>query len=111
MIIHKTLADGRWNSFSFIDQMANVGTDFERALDWRKRGDTENSDAALWRGIELLAFTMQDPKNKKRRKELARIKEVMLDYFYGDNQYGYTDEALHNYFYFFAYVSAVRRGR
>jgi hypothetical protein len=111
MIIHKTLAEGRWNTFSFIDQMANVGTDFERALDWKKRGNLENSEKALWRALELLNFTQIDPKNKKRRKELFRIKEVVLDYFYGDNQYGYTDEVLHQYFYYFAYVSAIRRGR
>jgi len=111
MIIHKTLVGGRWNTFSFLDQMANVGTDFERALDWRMRGDLDQSEAALWRGLELLNFTILDPKNKNRWKELFRIKEVMLDYFYGDNQYGYTDEALHQYFYGFAYSSALARGR
>ena len=111
MIIHKSLANGRWNTFSFIDQMANVGTDFERALDWRKRGDINQSDGAFRRGMELLEFTIQDPKNIKRVKELALIKEVMLDYLYGDNQYGYTDEALHKYFYCFAYASAMARRR
>jgi hypothetical protein len=111
MNLHKDLSQERWFAFSFMDQMANVGTDFERALDWRKRGDIASSDAALWRGLELLAFTLRDPKNKKRRTELARIKECILDYFYGDNQYGFTDDAWHQYFYCFAYAAAMARRR
>lgn len=111
MKIHKDLTQERWNGFTILFQMANVGTDFERALDWRARGDQDDSEAALWRGLELLAFTIQDPKNNKRRKELRIIKEVMLDYFYGDNQYGYTDEALHQYFFWYAHAAAIERGR
>lgn len=110
-LIHKSLAGGRWNTFSFLDQMANVGTDFERALDWRKRGELEHSEKAFWRGIELLQFTIADPKNKKRRKELFRLKECILDYFYGDNQYGYTDDGWHQYFYCLAYAAAFSKGR
>lgn len=111
MIIHKNLAAGRWNTFPLLDQLANVGTDIERAINWKKRGETEDSEKALQRGLELLNFTIADPKNKKRRKELARIKETLLDYFYGDNQYGYSDKAWQQYFYGFAYASAIQRGR
>ncbi len=111
MIIHKDLSEGRWYTFSFMDQLANVGTDIERAINWKKRGAAEDSEKALQRGLELLQFTIEDPKNEKRRKELFRIKEALLDYFYGNNQYGYTDQAWQQYFYCFAYASALRRGR
>jgi len=111
MNLHKDLTQERWNSRTLLFQMANMGTDFERALDWRARGEDDGSEKALWRGLELLKFTMGDPKNNKRRKELRRIKEIMLDYFYGDNQYGYTDEALHQYFNWYAYAAAIERGR
>jgi hypothetical protein len=110
MIIHKSLAEGRWFEFAFIDQMANIGTDVERMLNWRKRGKIESSENALLRALELLEFTIQDPKNARRRKELGRIKELLLDYFYGDNKYGYTDQAWSQYFYFFAIGSARARG-
>jgi len=111
MIIHKGLSEGRWFTFSLMDQMANVGSDIERALSWKKRGQMEDCENALARGLELLDFAIADPKNKKRHKELFRIKEALLDYFYGDNQYGYTDEAWQQYFYWYAYAAAVQRGR
>ncbi|MGE0009413.1 MAG: hypothetical protein AB7F19_02635 [Candidatus Babeliales bacterium] len=111
MIIHKSFADGRWYTFSLFDQLGNVGTDVERAINWKKRGETDDSEKALVRGLELLDLTIKDPKNKNRRKELFRIKEALLDYFYGNNQYGFTDEAWQQYFYCYAYASAIQKGR
>lgn len=111
MILHKGLSEARWFSFSLMDQLANVGTDIERAVNWRRRGEFDDCEKALQRGLELLHFTIADPKNRKRRKELFRVKEALLDYFYGDNQYGYTDEAWQQYFFCYAYYSAVQKGR
>ena len=82
MIIHKTLADGRWFEFSLAQQLANIGCDVNRAIKWRSKGDIETSQKALERALELLQFTIADPKNKKRLRELARTKEVLLDYFF-----------------------------
>lgn len=54
MIIHKSLADGCWHTFSFMDQLVHVGTDIERAINGRKRGEEEDSEKALQRCLELL---------------------------------------------------------
>src|ERR1700675_3919495 len=97
-MVYKTLAEGRWLEFSFLEQMANIGCDVDRAIRWRKKNDELYSDDALKRALELISLTIADPKNKKRLKEIGRIKEVLLDYFKGDNIYGYTDEAWHKYF-------------
>ncbi len=32
---HKDLAAGRWSQLSLIEQMANIGSEVERALNWR----------------------------------------------------------------------------
>jgi hypothetical protein len=32
--IHKELAAGRWLEFSFMEQMANIGSEVERAIKW-----------------------------------------------------------------------------
>ena len=111
MIIHKDLANGRWNTFSIFEQLGNVGSDIERAISWRNRGKIEDSEKALARALELLQFTILDPKNKSRRKELFRVKEVLLDYFYGENEYGSSDALWQQYFYHYAYASAIQKGK
>lgn len=37
MIIHKGLTIERWSQFSLAEQLANVGTDVERAIRWKER--------------------------------------------------------------------------
>ena len=111
MIIHQTLANGRWFEFSLAQQLANVGCDVDRAIRWRNKGDLETSQKAFERALELLQFTIADPKNKKRLRELTRTKETLLDYFIGENQYAFNDEAWHNYFMFFNYIYALQKGK
>lgn len=57
-IIHKELAAGRWYKFSLMEQWANVGADVSRAIRWRNRGDSQASQQALERALELLYFTI-----------------------------------------------------
>lgn len=111
MIIHKELAGGRWNELSIIEQMANVGCDIERTINWRNKGNLVDSHNAFERALELLQFTIADPKNKKRLKELCRLKEALIDYFVYDNEYCSTDEAWQNYFFNFNYMYALQKGR
>lgn len=111
MIIHKTLASGRWFEFSFIEQMANIGCDVERTIQWRKKGDSEHSRKAFERALELLHFTIADPKNKKRLREITRVKETLIDYFMFYNKYSSSDEAWQKYFFNFNYMAALQKGR
>ena len=110
-MIHKTLADGRWFELSLVEQMANIGCDVDRAIRWKNKGDLESSTKAFERALELLFFTIADKKNRKQLKELCRVKWAVADYFAGDNLFGFTDEALHKYFFNFNYMAALRRGR
>ena len=106
--IHKNLADGRWIMLSFAEQMANIGAEIGRAINWKKR-DEKLSQLAFERGIELLDLTIDDKKNHgSRLGELCRLKEVLGDYFMGDNEYGSTKENWNSYFYFFNAAAAVK---
>jgi hypothetical protein len=105
---HKELASGRWFQLSFFEQMANIGSEIGRAINWRKK-DKKTSESAFERGLELLDLTIKDPKNKKRLKELCRLREVLVDYFCFDNIYGSSDEKWNNYFYAFNYAARVNR--
>lgn len=64
MIIHKNLASGRWFKFSFLEQLANVGTDISRCIRLKNKGDLEMSNDAFYRALELLDFTIADPKKQ-----------------------------------------------
>jgi hypothetical protein len=34
---HKQLAAGRWRELPFLEQMANIGSEIERTVNWRQR--------------------------------------------------------------------------
>lgn len=105
--MHEELSAGRWQKFSFIEQMANVGAEIGRAINWREK-DKSLSQAAFYRGLELLDLTIEDKKNKNKLKELCRLREIIADYFCFDNVYKSTDEKINNYFYLFGYAAASR---
>jgi hypothetical protein len=110
MMIHKTLAAGRWFTLSLVEQMANVGCDVDRAIRWKNKGDFESSNKALERALELLYLTIADKKNHKQLRELCSVKYAVADYFVGENSFGFTDVDLHKYFFNFNYMAALRRG-
>ncbi len=99
---HPSLAAGRWYGFALVEQLAHVGSEVERALRWRSKGNEELSRRALERGLELLALTIADPKHRGRLRELTRLREVLLDYFLDENRYGSTEASWHRYFHSFA---------
>lgn len=106
---HSSLAAGRWNSFSLMCQLANVGSEIERAPNWRNKGNPQYSQQAFLRGLELLDLTIADPRHRHRLKEMTRLREVLLDFFLGDNEYRSTEKSWRNYFFAFAYAAALER--
>ncbi len=111
MILHKELAMGRWFELSLIEQLANIGMDVERTMRWKQKNNIEQSNMAFERALDLLNLSILDPKNKKKLKELTRTREILIDYFIYDNEYGSTDESWHSYFYPFNYAVALKKGR
>jgi hypothetical protein len=56
-------------------------------LAWRERNPA-NAGRAFERVIELLDLTSSDPKHRGRLRELARLRETMVDFFAFDNERG-----------------------
>jgi hypothetical protein len=106
---HKELAAGRWADLSFIEQMANIGSEIERALDWRIKNNLDYSQKAFKRGLELLDLTLDNVKEFPCLKELCRVREALVDYFLGTNQFMSTDASWRKYFLPFAYASRQNR--
>ena len=104
---HQDLANGRWQTLSLLEQMANVGSEAERTIKWHEKGNQAYSDQALERFIELMILTIEDPKNRHGLGELCRVNELFLDYIAGDNQYHQTKKQWQSYFN--AFTFAVRK--
>ncbi len=103
-IAHKNLASGRWAEMTLAEQMANVGSEVERTISWRNKGNGEYSRLAFERALELLDLTIKSQQNI-RLKELVRLRELLADHFAFDNEYSSTDESWQKYFYAFNYLA------
>ncbi len=103
---HKNLAAGRWQKLSFFEQMANIGSEVERAINWKVKNQ-EYSQMAFERALELLDLTIKDEKNhsRGRLKELLRLRELLVDYFCFNNIYKSTIDNWKNYFLVFIYAA------
>ena len=108
---HAELANGRWNEFSFDVQMANVGSEVERTIKWKTKGNIEESKAALFRALELIDLTRLDPKNRHGLRELCRMRELLCDTYFGENVWKQTDEQWQKYFMYFAWCAAYERSQ
>jgi hypothetical protein len=95
---HRELAAGRWNLLSFAEQMANIGSEIERTISWKKKERPEISSRAFERALELIDLTIADAKNFTRLRELLRVREAIADHFYFDNFYQSTPESWQRYF-------------
>ena len=94
--------DKKWFQLSLSEQMANIGSEVGRAIRWYNKDEKEHKEKALERVLELFDLTLSDKRWKNRAKEIARMREVICDFFYGDNQYQSNSLSLDNYFLQFA---------
>lgn len=103
----------RWFDLSLAQQLGNVGSEVNRALRWRTR-NTKIAQGALDRALELIDLTLDDPRHRAsvaRLREICRVREVLLDFLVGTNQYGSTEAALQRYFDVFAVAASNARRR
>ncbi len=111
MIIHGEAAAAKWSKFTLLEQLANIGADVSRAINWKRRDCPEDSNYAFERALELWDFTIADPKNRRHLREIVRARELFIDFFLFNNEYHFTDEWWHNYFLDFGYRAAIARGK
>lgn len=107
LLLHKDLATGRWSGMSLVEQLANIGSEFNRAARAKTSGNDARFANALDRCLELFDLSLADERWHGRRREVARAREVVCDYLVGQNEYGSTGAWLDKYFLEFA--AAARR--
>lgn len=106
-IQHQELAAGRWAQMPLCEQMANIGSEVSRALNWENKNNPEYRLKAAARALELLELSLDAARTYPRLKELARVREAVVDYFYGTNQFGSSEQLWRRYF--FPFNTLARR--
>lgn len=109
-ILHSHLASGRWLNLSLAEQLANIGSEFERALQWKERGRPQFFESAAARMTELMDLTINDKRwHNHRLKELTRIREVVCGELYKEILDKKSINGLKKYFLNFAYLAQMNK--
>jgi hypothetical protein len=87
----------RWRQLSLAQQLGNVGSELSRARHWESKQDDHNRDESLERALALLDLTLDDRRWRGRLRELARLREVVSDWFSGRKYYLISSSALVDY--------------
>lgn len=97
---HADTASGHWQTLSISEQFGNVGSEISRAIRWSARNPA-TAQAALYRGLDLFDLMLDDPRHRasvSRLREIARAREVVVDFLAGSNEYRSTAASLQKYF-------------
>lgn len=103
---HQNLKTGRWRQLSLIEQMANIGSEISRTINWKTKSK-KDAQLSFFRALELIELTLTDPKHKNRAKEITRVKEMLIDWYLGNPQYQSTDQSWQKYFFQFNLASRL----
>jgi hypothetical protein len=106
--LHKKLAAGGWQKLPLKEQLGNIGSEVLRAARFEKK-DEKLFKVAVEKALELFDLTLDDPRWKGRRREIARAREVFCDAVYGGKLYKSSFQGLVRYFDLFAF--AARRNK
>lgn len=99
----------RWGQLSLPEQMANIGSEISRAIHWRNKDKIDFSNNAVNRAMDLIYITIDTNTIRSRYKELTRLREMLMDYFFGDNEYSSSDLQWENYFNHFNYLARKKQ--
>ncbi len=106
-IQHKNQLQGDWYKKPFLVQMANIGSEVYRAMNWRDKGNEEYAEMAFKRSLELFDLSKKSKLTYPQYKELLRMREIWVDYFKYDNGYNSTQEWINKYFMYTTIASRV----
>lgn len=107
-LFHKDAATGAWFKLSLFEQLGNIGSEVGRACRWQEK-DSKIFQGAVERALELFDLTLEDPRWRGRRREIARAREVFCDAVCGGIEYRCSLQSLEEYFYTFAWVAERMR--
>jgi len=95
---HKIQSQGTWQGKPYLEQMANIGSEVYRAINWKKKNNQEYAQMAFVRSLELFDLTKESKLEASQYRELTRMREMWVDFFNYDNQYNSTEDSINKYF-------------
>jgi hypothetical protein len=99
---------GRWRQMTLMEQLANVGSEVERAIRAHESGRADRFDRALARALELFDLTAADPRwHGPRLREILRAREEFCRLFFDETVPAESADGLRRYF--LAFAVAARR--
>lgn len=101
-----SITPDEWSKLPICFRMANIGSEVERTIRWKQKGNNEYSAKAFERALELIDITRASPLTYSQYKELSRTRELLVDWYIGNNIYHSTDNQWKRYF--FAFTKASR---
>jgi len=110
-MLHTTLSQPHWDELSLSEQLANIGSEVLRALNWQKKGNAPYATLAFHRALELVDFSLHSGYTVETLRELTRTREALVDYFDGDNTFASSERTWRTYFMAFTYAAALKRER
>ncbi|MGH7604531.1 MAG: hypothetical protein ACRENK_11115 [Gemmatimonadaceae bacterium] len=109
---HVDLATGRWKSLTLIEQLANVGSEVDRAIKAQEAGRADRRDLAVNRCLELFDLIVADDRWRgPRRREVLRAREQFCMLFWDDHQPLDAAASLSRYFLHFAVAARLAVGK
>ncbi|MDO8512437.1 MAG: hypothetical protein Q7S57_04135 [bacterium] len=96
---HAELAAGRWFTMTIAEQLGNIGSDYERALRWKEKGEEKMFTSAFNRTLELIDLTLNDPRlTMERKREIARMRDEVRRELLDKEQNSTSSQGLKRYF-------------
>ena len=83
-----------WFEMSVQTQISNIGSEVNRAINWKNKGNDKRKEGFCLKAIDYLQLSIEDPKNSHRIGELLFCVRELKDYFLGTNYYGTSDDKL-----------------
>jgi hypothetical protein len=102
---HKNLSLSQWSQLSISEQMSHIGSEVNRALNWQKKGNDLYCQKAFARALELIDLSLDSTKSFPHLKEFARLREAIVDYFFGSNKFSSSEKSWRKYFDHFNYMA------
>jgi len=101
----------RWARLELVEQLANVGSEVERAIRAHNAGNRSRWEHAQARALELFDLTATDARWRgARRREILRAREEFCRLFHARDVPAASAEGLRRYFLTFALAARRRIG-
>jgi hypothetical protein len=100
----------RWGTMTIVEQLANVGSEVDRAIRAFEAGNQGRWEKALTRALELFDLTATDERWRgHRRREVLRAREEFCRIFFDANADQESAAGLSRYFLAFAVAARLQR--